>query len=76
MQRHICPSVKLHPKDVSTFNMDKEHSLSIPMVVRLLDIYKDPYLPQEESEEVLGPEVPYIFKRDLLTHVSCKQYKT
>ncbi|KAJ0462625.1 putative RNA-directed DNA polymerase [Helianthus annuus] len=42
------------------FNMDKAHLFSIPMVVRPLDPQKDPYCPQEEGEEVLGPEVPYL----------------
>ncbi|KAJ0530675.1 putative RNA-directed DNA polymerase [Helianthus annuus] len=42
------------------FNMDKAHPFSIPMVVRPLDPQKDPFRPQEEGEEVLGPEVPYL----------------
>jgi N6-adenosine-specific RNA methylase IME4 len=42
------------------FNMDKAHPLSTPMVVRSLDVKKDPYRPQENNEKVLGPEVPYL----------------
>jgi hypothetical protein len=42
------------------FNMDKAHPLSTPMVVRSLDIKKDPYRPREKNEQVLGPEVPYL----------------
>ena len=42
------------------FNMDKAHPLSTPMIVRSLDIKKDPYRPREENEKVLGPEVPYL----------------
>ncbi|XP_035831980.1 uncharacterized protein LOC118481012 [Helianthus annuus] len=39
---------------------DKAHPFSIPMVVRPLDPQKDPYRPQEEGEEVLGPELSYL----------------
>jgi hypothetical protein len=35
--------------------------LSSPMVVRSLDVKKDPFRPrEEEEEELLGPEVPYL----------------
>jgi hypothetical protein len=46
------------------FNMDKAHPLSIPMpmVVRSLDVKKDPYRPQENNEKTLSPEVPYLSK--------------
>jgi len=30
------------------------------MVVRSLDVDKDPFRPQEKDEELLGPEVPYL----------------
>nr|KYP48430.1 Retrovirus-related Pol polyprotein from transposon TNT 1-94 [Cajanus cajan] len=30
------------------------------MVVRSLDVNKDPFRPQEKDEEILGPEVPYL----------------
>ncbi|XP_059277610.1 secreted RxLR effector protein 161-like [Lycium ferocissimum] len=30
------------------------------MVVRSLEVSKDPFRPQEENEELLGPEVPYL----------------
>ena len=36
--------------------MDKSHSLCTPMVVRSLDVDKDPFRPQEKDEELLGPE--------------------
>ena len=42
------------------FYMDKSHLLSSPMVVRLLEVTKDPFQPKEENEELLGPEVPYL----------------
>ena len=40
--------------------MDKSHLLSSPMVVRSLKVTKDPFLPKEENEELLGPEIPYL----------------
>lgn len=42
------------------FRMDKAHPLSTPMVVRSLNLDKDPYRPKMENEEILGPEVPYL----------------
>ena len=30
------------------------------MVVRSLDIEKDPFRPREEGEEILGPKIPYL----------------
>ncbi|CAA7013547.1 unnamed protein product [Microthlaspi erraticum] len=42
------------------FYMDKATPLSCPMVNRSLDVNKDPFRPQEDSEEMLGPEVPYM----------------
>ena len=40
--------------------MNKYHPLSTPMVVRSLDIEKDPSRPREKDEKQLGPEVPYL----------------
>ena len=40
--------------------MDKAHPLSSPMIVRSLDMKKDPFRPCEKGEELLGPEVPYL----------------
>ena len=31
-----------------------------PMVVRSLEVNKDPFRPKEENEELFGPEVPYL----------------
>jgi hypothetical protein len=47
-------------KMLKRFNMDKAHPLSTPMVVRSLDVKKDPYRPRENNEKTLGPEVPYL----------------
>ena len=40
--------------------MDKSYPINTPMVVRSLDVEKDPFRPQEEEEEILGPYVPYL----------------
>ena len=42
------------------FYMDKAHPLNFPMVVRSLEVDKDPFRPKEENEKLLGPEVPYL----------------
>ncbi|WJZ93913.1 hypothetical protein VitviT2T_012812 [Vitis vinifera] len=47
-------------KVLKRFYMDKAHPLSSPMVVRSLDVKKDPFRPCENDEELLGPEVPYL----------------
>ena len=40
--------------------MDCCHPLSTPMVMRSLDVIKDPFRPLEEGEEILDPEVSYL----------------
>ncbi|XP_074337707.1 secreted RxLR effector protein 161-like [Apium graveolens] len=40
--------------------MDKAHPLTTPMVVRSLEVEKDPFCPRKQDEETLGPEVPYL----------------
>ncbi|KAL0415672.1 UNVERIFIED_CONTAM: Copia protein [Sesamum latifolium] len=47
-------------KVLKRFYMDKSHPLNTPMVVRSLDMKKDPFRPRESDEELLGPEVPYL----------------
>ncbi|KAK9065411.1 hypothetical protein SSX86_016794 [Deinandra increscens subsp. villosa] len=47
-------------KLLKRFNMDKANPLSTPMVVRSLNVDKDPFRPCEDNEEVLGPEIPYL----------------
>ena len=39
--------------------MDKAHLLSSLMIVRSLDVKKDPFHTCEKGEELLSPEVPY-----------------
>ena len=62
---HFLNGVLVHQstyikKILKRFNMDKTHPLSSPMVVRSLDVKKDPFRPCEKGEELLGPEVPYL----------------
>ena len=40
--------------------MDKSYPSKTPMVVRSLDVEKDPFRPRDDGEEMLGPEVPYL----------------
>jgi len=42
------------------FNMNKCHPLKTPMVVRSLEVDKDPFRTKDDDEGVLGPEVPYL----------------
>ena len=46
-------------KVLKHFHMDKSHLLSSPMVVKSLEVTKDPFQPKEENEELLGLEEPY-----------------
>ena len=47
-------------KVLKRFYMDKAHPLSFPMVIRSLNIKDDPFRPEEENEEILGSEAPYL----------------
>ena len=47
-------------KILKHFYMDKTHPLSSPMIVRSLDMKKDPFRPCEKGDELLGPEVSYL----------------
>lgn len=40
--------------------MDKVHSLNTPMVVRSLDINKDPFRSYENDEGLVGAEISYL----------------
>jgi hypothetical protein len=43
------------------FSIDKLYLIKTPMVVRSLDVEKDPFRPrEEEEEEILGLHVPYL----------------
>ncbi|XP_070675798.1 uncharacterized mitochondrial protein AtMg00810-like [Malus domestica] len=47
-------------KVLHRLNEDKAKSSSTPMVVRTLDVKRDPFRPKEDDEEILEPEVPYL----------------
>ena len=47
-------------KILEQFYMDQAHPLSSPMVVRSLDLEKEPFRHKKPDEETLGPEVPYL----------------
>ena len=47
-------------KILKRFYMDKAHPLSLPMVVRSLDLKNDPFRSCEKDEELLCFEVPYL----------------
>jgi hypothetical protein len=57
-------------KVLKHFHLDKAHPLSTSMVVRSLDIKKDPFRPQEDGEETLGPEVPYLIAISALMYLT------
>ena len=57
-------------KNLKRFYMDKAYPLRSPMVVRLLDLKKDPFQPCEKGEELLGPEVPYLSAIGALMHLA------
>ena len=40
--------------------MDKSYLTKTPMVVRSLDVEKDPFRPRDEGEEILGPNISYL----------------
>jgi Ca2+-binding EF-hand superfamily protein len=44
-------------KMLKRFNMDKTHTLSTPMIIRSLNVKKDPYQLRENIKKTLGPEV-------------------
>ena len=55
--------------------MDNAHPLSTPMVNRSLDVKKDPFRPQKDDEEIIGPQVSYL-SANWCPVVSCKLYTT
>jgi len=62
---HLRSGILVHQsayvqKVLEKFNMDKSYPAKSPMVVRSLDLEKDPFRPREEGEEVLGSEYPYL----------------
>jgi hypothetical protein len=50
--------------------MDKAHPFSTPMIVRSLDVTKDPFQPLECDSEILVPKVPYLSAIGALMYLS------
>ena len=50
--------------------MDKSHPDNFPLVVRSLEVNKDPFHPKKENEELLGPEVSYLNAIDALMYLA------
>jgi hypothetical protein len=40
--------------------MHMSYPSKTPMVVRSLDLEKDPFRPRDDEEQILGPEFPYL----------------
>lgn len=45
-------------KVLKRFNMDKSYQLTIPMIVRSLDVNKDFFWSRKSDEELIGLEIP------------------
>ena len=72
---HISNGILIHQsayteKVLKNFHMDKAHHLSFPMVVRSLDVKKDPFCPKEDDEETLGFGVPYLSEIGALMYIT------
>jgi hypothetical protein len=57
-------------KILEKLNMDKAHPTKTPMVVRSLDLNKDPFRPRDKGEGILGPEVPYLSAIEALMYLA------
>ena len=57
-------------KVLKRFYMEKSHSLCTPMIVKSLDVDKDPFRLQEKDEELLGPEVLYLMAVGTLVYLA------
>ena len=52
--------------------MDKSYPNKTPMVVRSLEIGKDPFKSRDIGEKMLGPEIPYLSVIEALMYlVNC-----
>ena len=52
--------------------MEKAHRLSTPIIVQSLAVKKkkDHFHPQEDDEEIIGPEVPYLSEIGALIYLA------
>ena len=63
--KHLPSGILVHQaaytqKVLEKFNMNKSYPSKTPIIVRSLDMEKDPFRLWEEGEEILRPEVPYL----------------
>jgi hypothetical protein len=61
---HLPSEILIHQstytqKVLEKFNMNMPYPSKTPMVVRSLDLEKDPFRPRDDEEQILGPEFPY-----------------
>jgi hypothetical protein len=57
-------------KILEKFNMNNSYPSKTPMVVRSLDMEKDPFRPREEKEEILGSNYPYLSANGALMYLA------
>ncbi|KAF3666157.1 Protein trichome birefringence-like 19 [Capsicum annuum] len=62
---HLTNNIFVHQsvyteKVLKRFYVDGAHPLSTLMVVRSLDVNKDPFRPQKKNEELHGPKISYL----------------
>jgi hypothetical protein len=57
-------------KILKQFYMNEAHPLSTPMVVRPLDVTKDPFRSSKCDSEILGPKVLYLSAIGALMYLS------
>ena len=58
--KYLSINQLIHKLFLKRFYMDKTHPLNIPMQVHSLDVKKDIFRLQDDNDEFLGLEVPYI----------------
>ena len=71
---HYSDGVLIHQstyieKVLKRFHMDKSHPHSSALVVRSLEVTKDPFRPKEENKKLLSTEVPYLGAIVALMHL-------
>jgi hypothetical protein len=72
---HLHTGILVHQfayvqKILETFNMDKAYTARTPMIVRALEKDTNPFRSNEEGEEVLGQEYPYLSAIDALKYLA------
>lgn len=50
--------------------MDKSYPFSTPMVVRSLEVNKDPFRPHEDDKKLLSPKIPYLNTIETLMYLA------